>query len=185
MEDEKILDLFFQRSEQAIDALSDKYGKRLRALADNLLGDGRDAEECVSDTLLALWNRIPPERPSPLLTYASRVLRNLALKRYHHNTAQKRNSFYDVALGELCDSLSAGDVTAQAVDLQILTGAINGFLEGLSKDDRILFVRRYWYADPLPVLADKRGLTQHAVSVRLFRMREKLKNHLRKEGIAL
>lgn len=185
MEDEKILDLFFARSEQAIDALSDKYGKRLRMLADNILGDGRDGEECVSDTYLALWNRIPPERPSPLLTYASRVLRNLALKQYHHNTAQKRNSFYDASLSELSDSLSAGDVTAQAVDLRVVTEAINDFLAGLHKSDRILFVRRYWYADSLAALAKERGLTEHAVSVRLFRIREKLKKHLRKEGIAL
>ncbi|MBQ3866058.1 MAG: sigma-70 family RNA polymerase sigma factor, partial [Clostridia bacterium] len=92
MDDEKIIELFFARSEEALDALAQKYGRLLRGVAGNVLADPRDTEECLNDAYLALWNKIPPEKPDPLSAYVCRVVRNLAVKRYHRNTAEKRNS---------------------------------------------------------------------------------------------
>lgn len=110
MRDEEIIALFFERSEQAIEALRDKYGVPVRCVARNILGSRQDAEECENDTYLGCWNSIPPHRPDPLKTYVCRIARNLAVTRYHSNTAQKRNSSYDAAFEELeeCTRYSLG-----------------------------------------------------------------------------
>ncbi len=183
MDDKAILDLFFARSEEAIRAVRNRYGTRFSALAGHFLTDERDRDECISDLYLTLWNRIPPERPSPFFAYACGVLRNLCLRRHRQNRAKKRDSSYDVALEELCHGLSGGDLTQETADLHLLTASLNRFLQDLSKEERLLFVRRYWYGDPLSMLASKRDLTEHAVTVRLSRMRKKLKKHLEKEGL--
>ena len=103
LEDSKIIGLFYERSEQAITELSQKYGAVCTKVADNILNNKRDAEECVNDAYLGAWNSIPPQNPNPLLSYVCRIVRNLAIKKYHANTAKKRNSIYDVALEELED----------------------------------------------------------------------------------
>ena len=100
MDDSKIIELFYERSEQAIIELSKKYGTVCTKVAKNILNDVRDTEECVNDAYLGAWNTIPPQRPNPLLSYVCRIVRNLAIKKYHANTAVKRNSIYDVALDE-------------------------------------------------------------------------------------
>lgn len=101
MEDSQILELLYERSERAIAALSEKYGSVCRRVANNILNDVRDVEECVNDAYLGAWNTIPPQKPQPLRSYVCRIVRNFAIKRYHANTAAKRNSCYDVALDEL------------------------------------------------------------------------------------
>ena len=105
MTDEEIIDLFFERSEQAISELAEKHGNAVKRVAFNILGDPEDAKECVNDTWLGAWNSIPPQRPSPLRTFVCRIARNLATKKYHANLAQKRNSQYDVALDELAECI--------------------------------------------------------------------------------
>ncbi|NLE14203.1 MAG: hypothetical protein GX628_11070 [Clostridiales bacterium] len=107
MDDSKIIELFFERSEQAIIELSKKYGSICDRVAYNILNNRSDAEECVNDAYLAVWNAIPPQRPDPLLSYVCRIVRNLALKKYHANTALKRNSMYDVCLDEIVDCFSS------------------------------------------------------------------------------
>ena len=107
MDDIEIIELFFERSEQAIIELSNKYGAICNKVADNILNNRLDSEECVNDAYLGVWNTIPPQRPNPLLSYVCRIVRNLALKKYHENTAQKRNSYYDVALDEIADCIPA------------------------------------------------------------------------------
>ena len=175
MTDEEIIALFFERSERAISELAEKHGAAVRRVARNILGDERDAEECVNDAWLGAWNSIPPARPSPLRTYVCRIARNLAVKRYHSESAQKRDSHYDLALEELdeCDSLAARE----------LAGAINAFLDTLPYEDKFLFMRRYWYADPLPEIAEMAGMRYQAAAVRLHRVREKLRKYLKKEGV--
>ena len=101
MEDKRIIDLFFARSELAIEALAAKYGALCSRIAENILGDSMDAEECVNDAYLGVWNSVPPQRPDPLRSFLCRIVRNLSISRYHANTAKKRNSSYDVALEEL------------------------------------------------------------------------------------
>ncbi len=182
LDDSGILDLFFARAEQAIEELNRKYGHAVRKTAANILRDRLDVEECVNDTYLGCWNSIPPQKPNPLVSYVCKIARNLAVNRYHANKAGKRNGEYDLILDELEESIpSAMDVETEA-EAKELTEAINRFLKTLSREDRILFVRRYFYADSVSKLAAQAGDSANRVSVRLFRIREKLKKTLVKEG---
>jgi len=180
--DTAILDLFFERSEQAISALDTAHGAAVRRVAYNILGSIQDAEECVNDTWLAAWNAIPPSRPDPLRTFVCKIARNLAAKRYHANTAAKRNSQYDVALDELAECLPGADTPEEALAARELAKALNRFLGALPYDDRYLFMRRFWYADSPAQIAAQTGKSVNAVSVRLHRLRGKLKKQLEKEG---
>lgn len=183
MEDEQIIDLFFHRSEQAITELSQKYGSMCRRVAWNILNDRLDVEECVNDAYLAVWDKIPPQRPSPLPAYLCRVVRNLSVKRYHTNTAAKRNSFYDAALDELAECVPGPETVEGSYDGHELAAAINAFLDAQSRENRTLFVRRYWFSDSIPDLAARYGMSNHNVTVRLSRIRGKLKQYLEQEGI--
>ena len=183
MTDEEIIALFFERSEQAITELARKHGAAAERVARNILGNEQDTEECVNDVYLGVWNAIPPHRPSPLRTFVCKIARNLATKKYHANTAEKRNSHYDAALDELADCLSAGNSPEAECEARELAEAINVFLSTLRYPDRFIFMRRYWYADPLPEIAKMAGTTPNSVSVRLCRLREKLRHYLRKEGL--
>ena len=183
MKDHEIIALFFERSEQAITELIGKYGAAIRNVASNILKDAQDAEEAVSDTYLTVWNRIPPTRPKYLGAYSCRIARNLSLKRFHANTAEKRNSYYDVALDELEETIPALSAVESAYDAKELTGYLNRFLNNLSKEDRYLFMRRYWYGDKISEIAENLNVTPHKASVRLFRLRQKLQDYLKKEGM--
>ncbi|MDO4862125.1 MAG: sigma-70 family RNA polymerase sigma factor [Eubacteriales bacterium] len=183
MSDEEIIDLFFERSEQAITELTKKHGKAAERAVRNILGDKRDAEECLSDTWLGVWNAIPPQRPAPLRTFVCRIARNLATKRYHANTAQKRDGRYDLALDELAECLPDRGGVEEALSAKELAEAIDRFLDTLSYEDRFLFMRRYWYADPLPEAARMAGMRYGTAAVHLCRIREKLKKQLLKEGV--
>lgn len=181
MDDKGIVDLLWERSRDAIPVLSQRFGGRLQRTAMNILGNPEDAEEAVNDTYLALWNAIPPERPDPLEGYVYRTGRNVALKKLRFQSAQKRSSSYDLSLDELSDILP-GVSMEERLDARALGQAINGFLATLSKSDRILFLRRYWFGDRVKDLARERRTTENALSVRLARLRQKCKDHLMKEG---
>ena len=183
MTDEEIIDLFFERSEQAISELAGKHGEAIRRVALNILGDREDAEECVNDTYLGVWNSVPPRRPAPLRTYVCRIARNLATKRYHANTAQKRNSRYDLALDELSGVVPDRARVEEHVEARELAALIDAFLDTLPYEDKFLFMRRYWYADPLDEIARMAGMSYNAAAVRLHRVREKLRKQLLKEGV--
>lgn len=182
MGDEQIIALFFQRSEQAIDEISRKYGPVCTRTARNLLSSVQDAEECVNDAYLALWNCIPPQKPKPLLSYLCRIVRNLALKKCRDGGAQKRNSSYDAALDELEGCLAGPETAETALEAQVLAEALDQFLDGLPQVERVMFVRRYWFGDSIPALAGYLGITRHNTTVRLSRTRDKLKKYLQKEG---
>ncbi len=182
MDDRGIIALFFARAEQAITELRSRHGGAVRRVASNILRDRRDVEECESDTYLTAWNTIPPEEPDPLVTYVCRLARNLAVKRFHTNTAQRRNSAYDAALDELEEQVPALESVESELDARELAGAISDFLDTCGETDRFLFVRRYWCADPIPEIAGALGKSNHWVSVRLFRLRERLQSWLAKEG---
>lgn len=182
MDDSKIIDLFFERSEQAIAELEDKYGKACKKFAYNILGNEADAQECVNDAYLGLWNKIPPERPQPLSAYLFRVVRNLAIKKYHSNTAAKRNSYYDTALDELENCLPADFDIENEIRSKFLTEEINSFLNTADKENRIIFVKRYWFGESVADIAKAMGLNSHSVSVKLSRTRQRLKKHLSEKG---
>ena len=183
MKDHEIIALFFERSERAITELIDKYGAAIKNVASNILKDAQDAEEAMSDTYLTVWNRIPPTRPKYLGAYSCRIARNLSLKRFYANTAEKRNSYYDVALDELEETIPALSTVESTYDAKELTMYLNQFLKNLSKEDRYLFMRRYWYGDKISDIADNLNVTPHKASVRLFRLRQKLQELLKKEGM--
>ena len=183
MKDHEIIALFIERSERAITELINKYGAAIKNVASNILKDAQDAEEAVSDTYLTVWNRIPPTRPKYLGAYSCRIARNLSLKRFYANTAEKRNSYYDVALDELEETIPALSTVESTYDAKELTGYLNRFLKSLSKEDRYLFMRRYWYGDKISDIAENLNVTPHKASVRLFRLRQKLQELLKKEGM--
>ncbi len=184
--DSKIIELFYARDEQAIDKLAEKYGKVCHRVATNILKNESDAEECVNDAYLASWNTIPPENPDPLKTYLLRLVRNISTAKYHKNTSQKRNSHYDVALDELeeCISTHACDLEKERRTRELAL-LIDGFLDTLDKDSRLMFMCRYWCSDSVSDIAEKFGITPHHVSVRLSRIREKMKKYLEKEGVEI
>ena len=181
MEDSKIIWLLFERAENAISALAEKFGRRLKSLALNVLGSIRDAEETVNDTYLAVWNAIPPKQPDPLAGFVYKTGRNLALKRLRANTAQKRNGTYDLSLDELAGCIP-GPALEETVEARELGQAIDRFLEGQAKENRMIFLRRYWFGDSVRDIARALDMKENAVSVRLSRIRGQLKDYLIKEG---
>ena len=185
MEDRKIIELFYERSEQAIVELSNKYGSVCTKVANNILNNSRDTEECVNDAYLGAWDSIPPQKPNPLLSYVCRIVRNLAIKRYHTNTAAKRNSTYDIALDELENCFPASSSVEEEFNAREVARIIDAFLETLDTENRILFVRRYWHSDSITELAGVFHTSSHNISVRLSRTRETLRKYLRKEGVSI
>lgn len=178
MDDHKIIELFFARSEQAISELDKKYGQTCRRLSGNILNNPQDAEECVNDAYLGTWNAIPPEHPNPLLAFLCKIVRNLSVMRYHANTAMRRNSAYDVALEELENTLVSPASVENEVDAKLLAGLIETFLDALSEENRVIFMRRYWYSDTYAEIAERVGLNKKTVSVRLTRARKQLREYL-------
>jgi len=178
MEDNKIIDLFFQRSESAIAQLAEKYGKLCLKIAQNILNNTSDAEECLNDTYLGVWNSIPPNHPESLSAYVCKIARNLSLKRYSYNTASKRNSNYEVALDELEDCIASLKTVEDEVAEHTLTKDIEQFLDTLNETDRVIFMRRYYFSDSYADIAKQTGLTEKNVSVRLTRLRSKMRDYL-------
>ena len=185
IDDSKIIGLFYARSEQAIVELSQKYGSVCRRVAGNILSNPYDAEECVNDAYLGAWNTIPPQNPDPLLTYVCRIVRNLAIAKYHSITAQRRNSYYDVALGELEECLASSETVEDSLTAKELSAALDRFLDTLDKENHVIFVRRYWYSDSISEIAERMGMRRNNVSVHLSRTRDRLRKYLKKEGYLL
>lgn len=182
MRDEGIIELYFARSERAIDETRAKYGRYCSALALRLLGVPEDAEECVQDTYLAAWNAIPPERPSVLRVFLGRITRNLSISRYRRSRAAKRYSPMELQLDELADCVPAETSVEREIERRELGRLISAWLDGLSKEDRDLFIRRYWYAETPEELGRGLGVKPNTVSQRLRRLRLSLRDKLEKEG---
>lgn len=178
MDDDKIIELFFERSEQAIKDLDGKYGKVFYSISFKILNNRQDAEECVNDSYLGTWNAIPPAKPKPLLAFVCKIVRNISLKRYEQNTAAKRNSYYDVAMEELEECIASSMTIEAEIAEQELTVLIESFLDSLSKENRVIFLRRYWFFDTYFDIAKQVGLTEKNVSVRLTRLRKELREYL-------
>ena len=185
MDDKNIIELFYERSEQAITELSKKYGLLCKKVADNILNNHLDAEECVNDAYLAVWNTIPPQNPDSLVSYVCRIVRNQAIKKYHENTALKRNSIYDTSLDELEEVLPSSASVEGELEAKEVSAIIDRFLETLDKQSRTMFIRRYWYSDSIEEIALSFKTSKHYISVRLSRIRKALKKHLVKEGVSV
>ncbi len=183
MDDEEIIELLFARSEQALHQLDAKYGKLCHKISYNILNNRQDAEECVNDAYLGIWNAIPPQRPNPLPTFLCKIVRNLSIARFRANTAMKRNSTYDVALSELEDCLASPSTVEAEFEANELSRIIDSFLETLSQENRVIFMRRYWFSDTYEQIAERVGLTEKNVSVRLTRIRKQMKGFLKEREV--
>ncbi len=185
MDDSEIIAFFNSRSEQAIKELSAKYGAVCAKLAGNILNNRLDVEECLNDAYLGVWNTIPPNSPECLLSYVLRIVRNTAIAKYHKITAQKRNSSYDVALDELEGCIAGLSDAEDELTANELSRLVNQFLDSLPQENRVIFIRRYWYADSVKDISKRMKLGESNVSVRLLRIRKSLQQYLMKEGYKL
>lgn len=184
LEDEKIIELFFSRNECAVSEVKEKYGKLLLGASKRLLRSESDSEECLNDTLMALWDTIPPQKPDSLRAYALRLIRNISLNRLKYNLADKRSKDSEVPFSEFGESLPDGAARDELenVDLKLL---LDDFLSGLDTETRVIFVRRYFFFDSLPDIAADLNVSQGKVKTLLFRTRKKLKGYLTGKGSAL
>lgn len=183
MDDRRIVELFLERSEQAIEMISEKYGDLCHHIARNIVGSHEDAAECVSDAYISLWNTIPPEKPRHLRAYLTKVLRNICLDRVDRNRAQMRDDRLQVCMEELAGCLQAPGSEDSTLDALVTGQVLSDFLRSLGKKDRFLFIRRYYCMDTCRQIGRWTGMGESAVSTRLARLRTKLRERLEKEGI--
>ena len=186
MQDEQIVQLYWNREERAISAIAEKYGKYCSAIAINILGNRQDAEECVNDTYLKAWNSIPPHRPAVLSAFLGKITRNLSLNRFRYNTAAKRGgSELPLVLDELSEIVAGRDDVENELKDKELLEAIQTFLRSLSPKKRSIFGSRYWKTESVSQIAARHGMSAGAVSMLFGRLRENLRKDLLKRGIDL
>ena len=183
MNDTEIIGLFFARNERAIRETEVRYGQLCMQIAHRILGNRSDAEECVNDTYLALWNTIPPESPAHLSAYACAITRRLSLKRLEYNRAAKRDPAFTVSLEELEEILPAKE--EDVLDAQALAALLDRFFAELPPTQRQVFLRKYWFFDSIEEIARRFGFSKPKVKSMLFHTRNKLKAFLKKEGVHL
>lgn len=185
MDDSRIVDLYWNRDEQAIRETANKYGTYCQQIARNILQNLQDAEECVNDTYLHAWNAIPPQRPTRLGAFVGKITRRLSLDRHKALTAEKRRGDrFGISLEELGDCLPSGDFEAD-MDARAISEAINAFLKRELPTARKIFVCRYFYGDSIEDICKRFSMTESKVKSSLFRSRARLKIHLEKEGIGV
>ena len=185
VEDSKIIELFWERSEDAISHIDRKYGKYCYTIAYNILYSEPECEECVNDTYLRAWETIPPQKPNALSAYLGRITRNLALNRLAYQKREKRNAGIEAVLDEVSEMLPDASTMPESADDIALREAINGFLRSLDTDTRIIFVRRYWYDSAISDIADDYSLPVGTVKSTLSRTRKRFREYLQKEGICI
>lgn len=183
LEDAQIIQLYWDRDTSAISETDQKYGRYCKKIAMNILQNSGDAEECVNDTYYKTWDTIPPQRPAVFPPFLGKIVRNLALDRYRYNNAQKRSGRMDVLLSELENCLPADGSVEDALEGTVVTAVIDEFLGTLSRQKRMIFVRRYWYAQSIREIARAFDLSEGQVKSILFRLRGSLREALEKEGV--
>ncbi len=186
MEDSRIIDLYWARSEEALSETARKYGRYCHSIARNILNNDEDAEECVSDAYLRAWNAIPPARPARLQTWLGRIVRNLSLNKREKALAEKRGAGQlPLILDELAECIPDGPDGEALTESILIRDVLDRFLEALPPEARRIFVRRYWYLSSLREIAEEYGISEGSAAVSLLRTRMKLKSVLEKEGIHL
>lgn len=183
MEDNGIIDLFWERSQLAIEELGSKYGKLCTHIATNILKDIEDTKECINDTYLAAWNSMPDERPNNLSAYICKITRNIALKRYEYNHAKKRNKNIEIAFEELEGCVGVDNNIDNRWELEQIGEVISNLLRKLSYEDRNIFLRRYWFLDSVKEICERFEISESKVKSSLYRTRNKLSKELLKEGV--
>ncbi|MDD2235225.1 MAG: RNA polymerase sigma factor [Desulfitobacteriaceae bacterium] len=186
MDDSKIVELYWERSESAIIETTKKYSRYCHYISFNILHNNEDAEECVNDTYMRAWNAMPPQRPNYLSAFLGKITRNLSFDKYKKYNAEKRGlGQTELVLSELEDCIPTTSNVEQMTDEMILVKALNAFLVALPKTNRVVFVRRYWHLSAIKEIAKQYGMSESKVKSMLFRIRNELKEYLEKEGITL
>ncbi len=184
MDDQQIIDLYFDRNEQAITETDVKYGKLCHSIAYNILSNREDTEECVNDTYIGVWNAIPPTRPNNFMAFVCRIARNLSLKRLEFLKREKRSADVILSLDELSavlpDERYAPDVSDEDVGR-----LISQFLRTQKEDVRNVFIRKYYFFDSVKEIAERYSFTESKVKNMLFYTRNKLKDYLIKGGVEI
>ncbi len=183
MDDEKIIELFFDRNELALGETEKKYGRYCFAISFRILNSNEDSEECVNDTWLSAWNAIPPKRPDSLRGFLGRICRNISLDRLDFLKAEKRNGNVTEAFEELEAFLSGSEEDIEQE--MFMREAVNRFLESLDRKTRIIFMQRYWYFCSVAEIAEGMGITENNVRVTLHRTKLKMRSFFEKEGITI
>ena len=182
MEDRQITELFLQRNEEAVRAAQTAYGAYCLSIARRVLGNEEDAEECVNDVLLAAWNSIPPNEPENLAHYLGRIVRRIAIDRLRKETAVKRGgSEAVIALDELEETLAAAGTPEELLEKKELAAAVSGILRTFKEAERNIFLRRYWFLDTVPQIAERYGISRGQTAMILSRGRKKLAAALKKK----
>lgn len=187
-EDIKIIELLFERNEQGITQIAEKYKHLYKSILVKILNNGEDISECENDVLLAIWNSIPPNRPNNLSAYISKIARNISINKFKYNNRSKRASGYTAALDELCECIPDKNsrISFDSIEEQNqIKRLISDFLIKLDDESRILFVRRYFYLESVAELSKRYGISENKISVKLFRTRKKLQIFLEKGGVIL
>ncbi len=185
MEDEKIIQLYWTRNENAIAETSLKYGRLCNYIANNILSNREDSEECVNDSYLALWNAIPENHPNRFSVFLSRIVRNIALKKYAYISAAKRNPSAVTSLEELGDCVSGTDSVETEMERKQIVAAIDRFLCHQGEEKRNVFIRRYWYFDSIEEICKRTSSSKSRIISMLYGMRCKLRKYLESEGIEI
>lgn len=183
MTDERIVELYLARNEQAVAETKGKYGSRLKNVSYNIVKDEGISEECENDTYLKTWNSVPPNEPKTyLFAFLARIIRNLSLNRIRNGKALKRQSDYVEITDELSGCIADSVDTEGSFDGIMLSKLISQYIRALPELNQLLFVRRYWYLDSISQVAESLGISESNAKTRLFRMREQLRTYLEKEG---
>ena len=184
MTDSQIIALFWDRNEDAIRETDAAYGRRLYAISNQILCQRQEAEESVSDTYMKAWETMPPQKPLYFFAYLAKICRNFSLARLQWNSAAKRSAEIVSLTQEMAECIPDRRMEHR-LECEALGQLLNRFLESLSQDNRLIFLRRYWYADSVREIADRYGITESKVKTQLHRTRKKLQVFLEKEGIAI
>lgn len=185
MEDEKIIALYYERNEKAIDETAQKYGRMIRSIAYHILKNAPDSEECENDTYHTAWKKIPPANPPYLAAFLGRIARNISFDKYDYNSASKRNSAFALALSELADCIGTAGNAEEIMEQKETAGYISNFLRGTERIKRIVFIRRYWYCDDIRDIAKAYGFSESKVKSMLMRTRNQLKKYLEKQEVSV
>ncbi len=185
MNDKDIIELYLNRDECAVDETALKYGRLIRSIAMNILGSASDAEECVNDVYLAAWNTVPCKKIDNLAAFLGRLSRNIAVNKAEYNSAKKRSGGFSKTLDELAGILPGGETPESHCAAAELGGYIGGYLAGISRRKRVVFVRRYWYCDEIKEIAERYGYSESKVKSMLMRTRNGLKKYLIGKGVEL
>ena len=186
MDDKQIMELYWDRDEEAIRETDARYGRYLWTIAYHVLADQEDSNECLNDTYYKAWTVMPPHRPASLSSFLGRIVRQLAVDRYRRRTAQKRpTSEYALSLEELAECVSGGEEPHETVEFRLLAQAVSEYLRGVPREVCHAFLWRYYFMDPIRVIAERLDSSESQVKSMLYRTREGLRTHLEKEGFAL